>query len=159
MAPRPAPVHGGGVRLATAAALVLALAFAAPALAGDPAEEAASLASRLMSPFCPGRTLYSCSSQQAETWRRDIKDWLADGVSEEVIVARLQARVPGHDIRGVPSGPWYWGIPLLAVVAAGLFVARVTRKARRSRGGRSEEPAGEDPDLADRLDDELALVD
>lgn len=82
--------------------------------------EATSIFDDTWSPFCPGRTLSSCTSGKAAEWREDVRKWLAEGLSREEVMARLQARVPGFtldtipDSEGVRYGPWVLG---------GLFVA------------------------------------
>lgn len=96
-----------------------------------------------MSPFCPGRTLNSCPSGKATAWRDDIRLWVAEGLSNEEILARLQARVPDFQLEGTPPTDWSWAGPL--VVMALLTVAfaiggQRTVKARQEAA--SAAPAG-----------------
>ena len=124
---------------------------------GDAHADAASrakaqrIAGSLMSPFCPGRTLSSCSSYKAGEWRDDIGKWVQEGLTEEQIEARLQARVPGVPISSNPPGPWRWALPLLAVLVAGGAIAALARSKLRSRS----EPAAAPPPAAAEAPDEL----
>lgn len=127
-----------------------------------------SLSRRLMSPFCPGRTLASCSSQGAAEWLADVRAWVAEGATDAEIIGRLQSRTPDFDISADPGGNWDWGIGLLAIASITLLMGAIAYStARRSRQGRdgaadSSVSASSDQerlDLEDQLDEELALID
>ena len=107
------------------------------------------------SPFCPGKTLDSCPSPRAAEWRQDINAWVADGVQEEEIRARLQSRVPSFELRPAPVKTG-WVIPLLALLVSTLWLVIVARSFRQPPPRRPSRPLAHDANLDARLDDELA---
>lgn len=147
-------------------ALVVCL-IASPAWAGG--EDAVDsrvhgLAGSLMSPFCPGKTLQSCTSQGASMWLDEIRGWVADGLSDDEIERRLQARVPDFDLSHDPGGSANW--LLFAIPIAGTSVLLLWGSARLRRRQRlaATETAGDDddeidPDLLAELEEELAELD
>ncbi len=135
--------------------------------ASVPAEEAStdegrqvqSIVRNTLSPFCPGKTLDSCPSPRAGEWRRDIRDWVEDGVPEPEIRDRLQSRVPTFDL-SIPPVKSGWVIPAIAVVLSTLwFVVMARRFSGRGKQGRPAETPPADQDLDARLDEELAALD
>ncbi|MFN3198552.1 MAG: cytochrome c-type biogenesis protein CcmH [Bradymonadia bacterium] len=79
---------------------------------------ASKLADQLKSPFCPGKTLLTCTSGKAFEVRREIKIWLSEGKSKEEVLQLLQERY-GDDIR-TPPQPWLTGlVPILPFVLGG----------------------------------------
>jgi cytochrome c-type biogenesis protein CcmH/NrfF len=113
----------------------------------------------MLSPFCPGKTLNSCPSPKAGEWRRDIREWVGEGVPEPEIRDRLQARVPGFDL-SIPPVKSGWVIPVVAVVlSTWWFVVMARRFRRRSVAKPKVEAPTQDPALDTRLDEELALLD
>ena len=143
----------------------LALVFTA-ACASVPAEDASnegrqvqSIVRNTASPFCPGKTLNSCPSPKAGEWRRDIREWVGEGVPEPEIRERLQARVPGFDL-SIPPVKSGWVIPVIAVVlSTWWFIAMARRFRRRGASVQHIEAATQDSTLDTRLDEELALFD
>jgi cytochrome c-type biogenesis protein CcmH/NrfF len=91
--------------------------------------EAESIARSIMSPFCPGRTISSCPV--AGPWRSDIRTWVGEGVPPDEIHRRLAARVPDHDLTGVPPNALGAALPiglgLLAVGALGFLLRYLIR--------------------------------
>jgi len=74
-----------------------------------------------MSPFCPGRTVSACPN--AGPWRDDIRKWVGEGVDPEEIKKRLAARVPEHNLGGVPGNRLGWVLPVsLGLGAVGFLV-------------------------------------
>lgn len=145
--------------------LVLALALLPDsALAArterDVLREAASVASAVMSPFCPGRTLSACPSPRAAEWRAEIGAWVAEGVPRDEIVQRLQARVPDLNLTSDRNALYGWIAPALALLVLGALVLGVGR--RLLRGRRHERPdalsasAGPGPSAATTDDPALA---
>ena len=108
------------------------------------------------SPFCPGKTLNSCPSPKAGEWRRDIREWVVDGVPEPEIRDRLQARVPGFDL-SIPPVKSGWVIPVIAVALSTLWFVVMARRFTRRR---ASSPPAQTPTQAlaldARLDEELA---
>lgn len=112
-----------------------------------------------VSPFCPGKTLDSCPSPKAGEWRRDIREWVTEGVPNAEIRERLQARVPGFDL-GIPSVKSGWLIPVVAVALSTSWLIVMVRRFRVRSIRRSESlSAHQDHALDARLDEELALLD
>lgn len=143
-------------------ALALSLALsAAPALADD--GRARDLAEQLESPFCPGRTISSCTSPAAAKWRNDIETWVAEGVPSEEIKARLEARA-GRDLSFVPTSDGFYGLLAFGAVASLGAIALITRRVRcRDERELEQEPPpsprADDAELDARLDAELAFED
>lgn len=104
----------------------------------DVLREAASVASAVMSPFCPGRTLSACPSPRAAEWRAEIGAWVATGVPRDEIVRRLQARVPELNLTSDRNALYGWIAPALALLVIGALVLGVGR--RLLRGRRNEQP-------------------
>lgn len=131
----------------------------------DASSRVLSLSRRLMSPFCPGRTLASCSSRGAYEWIGEMRVWVDEGASDEEIVARLQGRVPDFDISADPGGIWDWGLGMLAIAIVTLVMLgaayRFSRLRRQAAPAEADHGLSEDErqDLEDQLDEELAYVD
>ena len=122
------------------AALALFCLGAAPPSQTAPASQQAdssralSLSRKTMSPFCPGRTLVSCSSSQASDWVSDIRTWVRDGLSDQDIIAALGARVDemkrrglldqSFDLSGEPSTLWKWILSLLSFGGVSAVLSR-----------------------------------
>ena len=118
-----------------------------------------SIVRNTASPFCPGKTLDSCPSPKAGEWRRDIHQWVTDGVPEPEIRDRLQARVPGFEL-SIPPVKSGWLIPVVAVTLSTWWLIAMAR--RFMRGGTPGAPVDPPADvhaLDARLDEELARVD
>ncbi len=141
-------------------ACALLFVLAAPASAA-PADVANSVASKVMSPYCPGVTLHDCPSDNATALIARIEGLARDGYTESQIIDYLVAEWPG--IRAVPEasgiGLGAWAVPLVGVVAGGALAWLLLR-----RWVRSPAPVGGyDPDVhvtpADRrrLERELDL--
>lgn len=110
-----------------------------------------------MSPFCPGRTVSSCPN--AGPWRDDIRKWVGEGVDAAEIRRRLAARVPEHNLTGVPGNRLGWVLPVgLGVGAFGLlaFMLRylVSRPAVAGSAGDKtpSKPGGSDAKSSGRGD-------
>lgn len=97
---------------------------AAPTVDLPPEEierRAESIARSIMSPFCPGRTVSACPN--AGPWREDIRNWVGEGVDAAEIRRRLSARVPEHNLAGVPKNRLGWVLPVgLGLGALGILV-------------------------------------
>ncbi len=119
---------------------------AAPAAAQAPADtgskltlEVASarsqqLADTLRSPFCPGKTLLTCTSGQAFTARQEIRDRLMAGESETSILKEFKERY-GEQIENPPQ-PWYTVLGPIAPVALGVAVLlAITWRWRKTKAG------------------------
>jgi cytochrome c-type biogenesis protein CcmH/NrfF len=88
-----------------------------------------ALSSEIMSPFCPGRTMVSCTSDQARSWREVFKGYLANGVSEDEIKQQFRTQY-GELTRGTPSGALGWSIPIVVLLVGGATLAYALRRFR-----------------------------
>jgi cytochrome c-type biogenesis protein CcmH/NrfF len=140
----------------------------------DPAAERVlhDLSTELMSPYCPGRTIASCPSQQARKLEDHILAEAKNGKTREQIEAQLVERF-GSDIVGyrAPSSVT-WGAAIVGALALGM-VAVMGRRWVRQRaaaragaaatgavaGGAATAGAAPTREELDRLDDELDAMD
>ena len=112
------------------AACALVLVVAAPAGAA-PADVANSVASKIMSPYCPGVTLHDCPSDNATALIARIESLARDGYSEAQIIDLLVAEF-GPGIRATPptsgAGLAAWAVPLLGAAAGGALAWVLLRR-------------------------------
>ena len=140
------------------AALSLLVLLALPGAAAEPADVANSIASEIMSPWCPGVTVHDCPSPESMELRDQIERWAAAGWSRDRIIERLVDEY-GERILGSPPargvGLLAWILPLLGIVAGASLAARLlTKWTSRPRG---ERPVVATPEERERLEHELAL--
>lgn len=97
------------------------------------------IASEVLSPFCPGRTLNDCPSGAATDLKKSIASDLRAGKTEDEVLTELYA-VYGDDIRIVPSwngfGIVAWIMPFLFATVGALvlvFWVQSRRKWLRQR--------------------------
>jgi cytochrome c-type biogenesis protein CcmH len=90
---------------------------------GHDLTQATQLFGSLMSPFCPGLTLATCRSAQAETLRVWIRTRLEAGEPPDAIVQSLVATY-GEGIRGAPRarglGLALWLLPVASLGVGGV---------------------------------------
>jgi cytochrome c-type biogenesis protein CcmH/NrfF len=137
-------------------ALAVLLAAAGVATSAELDVEAARrahrVASSVMSPFCPGRTLADCPSPDAAALRHDVRALLDAGATEEQVRERLEARF-GEEVAAVPRSAFAWLFPVVVlVVGAGAVAVAIARLARPAR---VSAPAPLDPALEAALDAEI----
>ena len=86
--------------------------------ASGQAAQADKFISTVMSPFCPGLTLETCPSADAETLRVSVRARFAAGEDRDAIEESLVAAF-GEGVRGVPKargmGLVLWALPPVAV--------------------------------------------
>lgn len=129
------------------------------------AHRAGEIIAAVNSPFCPASTLASCSSPQAAAWRREIQQWVDEGLTKVEICTRLEVRV-GHRLCAMPRSPFASTLPILlslgAIGVLGLLLRRLVRPAL-SRAAVSSGPDGSQDDTTSdldvALDRELAALD
>lgn len=149
------------MRIGLVSVVFLALGCASARAEASPAEgrQVQSIVRNTASPFCPGKTLDSCPSPKAGEWRRDIREWVGEGVAEPEIRDRLQARVPGFDL-SIPPVKSGWVIPVVALTLSTLwFVVMARRFTRRRVSSPLRETPTQALALDARLDEELAGLD
>lgn len=147
-----------------ALALISSASFADSAVTDEEASRKAErISTRIMSPFCPGRTIASCPSPLAGEWRDQIRAWSKEGLSSEEITRRLQEKAPDFNLSGAPEsslGPW---LPLLLGLGAVSVLFLVIRAKTGKQASAPTEPAKTEQPLAQatqpaldaRIDEEL----
>lgn len=151
----------------------LLLMLAAPAIAQESPTTAAKaldeaqidrrvrrLSDELRSPFCPGKTIMTCTSSQAYTLRQEMRDMVLAGQTDEEVITALTLRY-GDDIRNPPQ-PWYTVVvPFLPFIFGGLLVVWIFRRWRRGAETHEDEPAptGADADRLAKLRARVAALD
>ena len=159
------PVARGGLRRGLLM-LVFCLLLLAPA-AGMAEEQATwgyALAHELMSPFCPGRTLASCPSPQADEVRAWILKRESEGATQEQVEAELYERF-GEVIRSSPRARGWglaaWLLPIVSLLAGAALVFLILRRivkpasAEASAASSQLPGAGLDPELERLVDEEF----
>jgi len=113
---------------------------------------------QLMSPFCPGQTLYNCRSSQAEMLRHQIRERLARGEAPEAIITSLVQQY-GEGIRGAPRnrglGRLAWVVPGVILILGGIAVVFYLRRHVARPGAAAPVPAPADSELRSRVEKEL----
>ena len=108
------------------------------------------LSDELKSPFCPGKTLMTCTSYQAFELRREMAQMVQDGQTDAAIIALLNDRFD-NDVSNPPQ-PWYTiVVPFLPYVLGALLIVIVVRRWARKDGDDDDAPAPvseDDPKLA-----------
>jgi len=145
------------------ASLALAVLGICSAASGseEPEGWAYELASDVMSPYCPGRTLSECPSPQADQLRTWIILQEASGRTRADVEAELIERF-GDGIRSRPRAEGFglmaYVLPVVIFVAGGLLVAVFLRRQMRGAPSAAQEAPVEtlDPELERRIDEELA---
>jgi cytochrome c-type biogenesis protein CcmH len=98
-----------------------------------------------MSPACPGRTLLNCTSGHAEQWRELIRQKIAQGETQEQIMAYF-IDMRGEEILAAPPKRGFaltaWLFPMLIILnGAGVIVVLTRRWAKqRSVSEREQSP-------------------
>lgn len=91
------------------------------------------LSDELKSPYCPGKTLMTCTSYQAFELRREMKEMVRSGQTDAQIIALLNDRFDNNVSN--PPQPWYTiVVPFLPYVLGALLIVIVVR-----RWGRKED--------------------
>lgn len=109
-------------------------------------KDPANFFSRIWSPYCHGISLLECPSSQAEDLRKEIRQRMSAGETEEAIFSELNEKHPGT-LRMEPSRSGreslaYW-IPwvLFAFVASFVVLFWRSRKKRLANTKRETKPA------------------
>lgn len=110
-----------------------------PAQEAEASKRVNRLSDQLKSPFCPGKTLLTCTSSQAFDLRKEMTAMILAGKSDAEILSALRDSF-GDELEPPPQ-PWYlilvYIIPLVlgGLVAATMF----SRWLRDSRGVKEDE--------------------
>jgi cytochrome c-type biogenesis protein CcmH len=139
---------------------VLALLLAAPATASERHPTLAELSHEVMCPTCK-QLLELSHAPVADRIRAFIKTRIAAGDTKSEIKQRLVSEF-GEAVLASPPRQGFdllaWLLPLLGLAGSATVVAAIVWRWRgHSAAAPDDEPA--DPELARRLDEELALLD
>jgi cytochrome c-type biogenesis protein CcmH len=140
-----------------AAAATLGALVAAVAIGSRPdpnsVPTAEGVASRMMSPYCPGLTLEECPSEQAAELRSQIAGKVKAGATNQQIDEWMVANY-GESALGRPLGSLAWLAPALA---AALGLLALLQLSRRRHGPAPQErlPEISETDRA-RVDEDMA---
>ena len=148
--------------------LLLALALAPAALAGEKGPTLADLEDEIVCPVCTPETLEQSNSAVADRMRAFIRQRIAAGDTKSEIKEKLVAQF-GEQVLAAPSKSGFnllaWALPLvgglLAAVALGLLALR-WRRGRDPAAPLETSSNGRpplDPELERRVDEELARFD
>jgi cytochrome c-type biogenesis protein CcmH/NrfF len=157
-------VRGG---LTLIAALLLALAGAAPAGAATPQVSQHEVESEVMCPVC-GTLLELAEAPQAQRQKAFIARMISEGRSKEEIKDALVAEY-GQEVLALPEGSGFslsaYLVPIVAFVVAAIALALGVLRWRRGGGGGgppgpgAAPPAGPSAEDRARLDADLARYD
>ena len=115
------------MRTLTVIALLLAPVAANAVSDDDVARRISKLSDQLKSPFCPGKTLLTCTSGRAYDLRQEMRAMMLAGKSDAQVIADLELRY-GDDISNPPQ-PWYtFFVPFLPWVVGILLVGWALRR-------------------------------
>lgn len=82
---------------------------------------AQELSDQIMSPYCPGRTLSACPSDDARKLRQQISHQLSQGYSKDAVTRQLIG-IYGKEILGKPAykgfGITAWILPIIVVISS-----------------------------------------
>jgi cytochrome c-type biogenesis protein CcmH/NrfF len=94
-------------------------------------KEAQAIFRRVLSPYCPGLLLASCTSGAADVLRNEIRASLAQGIPPDAVEAALYRRF-GDRIRAEPPmrgvGLLLWLVPLAALTGSGWWLVHTLRR-------------------------------
>jgi len=160
--PRPSRARPAACACLALAALLLLAPAGASAQDGTDAEESEwgyALASELMSPYCPGRTLPDCPSPQAAELREWIVAQEEAGRSQQEVRQQLLARF-GDQLLQSPRAEGFglvaYLLPAAALVAGGwLLLAFLRRQRAASSGATPPRLSAVDPELERQVEDEI----
>lgn len=140
-----------------AAALLLLGVAACAGRAPTTEERARSIESRVWSPYCSGRLLVDCTTQQANELRGAITDRLRSGQSDDDVLAWLRTNY-GDEVLASPkpgaAGLALWLVPVAAGLAGAVIVAGAVRRWSRT----SPPPEQELPQDLPNRDELLARI-
>jgi len=138
-------------------------AFATPSEA-ELDKRSYQLYQQVLSPFCAGRSLNDCPSSKAHDLKLRMRQRLAEGVSEDVVLADFLKEF-GEKYRAVPEysgfGLFAWWVPIAflalgAIVALRLAVSKSGKEAiRGSELEKSAEVSGSERAVSEELRREI----
>jgi cytochrome c-type biogenesis protein CcmH len=164
MQPKRAPLFLTRISIA----FILALFVAAGSLCAqetklDPAMErqAEQIFLNTLSPYCPGRLLRDCPSNEAAELKEDVRKRIAAGESPEAIQESLFAQF-GDEIRAAPPGSGFglfaWIAPFAFLLAGFVFILLWLKSMQSQEEKNSDDKDEVDPEIRSRIDSELSKM-
>ena len=140
------------------ALVVFYVAFqACSCLAQDPSrahDQAREISSSVMSPFCPGKLLADCSSNQASQLREKIRSDIAAGKTKQQVLDELFA-LYGESLQSAPNtygfGLTAWITPALFLLLGGIGFLLWSRHFRPEENAESSLSAEDEKKLQNDL--------
>ena len=123
-----------GVMAVLALAVIVVGLVQGDAAAPTDAERVQSLAASIKCPFCNGESLAESQSSVAAEYREIIAQRVADGVSDDAVIAEFAAKFGDSYILDTSTSRWsfaLWLVPALAVVGGAAVVGWMYRAGRR----------------------------
>ena len=115
--------------------LTLGLSIACAATPSTTEERARAIEREVWSPYCPGRLLSDCTTQQARELRDEIHRRVSSGQDSDEVLAWIR-RNHGNEALARPewrgAGLAVWIIPLLIFVIGVIVLTRLVRKWSRA---------------------------
>jgi cytochrome c-type biogenesis protein CcmH len=143
------------------ALLAAALVFAAPATAAGQRPSAAELETELVCPVCH-ETLDESDAPAAEDMKAEIRRRIAQGWTKQQILDEMVANY-GTGVLSTPAKHGFdllaWVLPIGGALVGVAALAAAARYWSSSRGGPPPPGPGLDPEMEQRIDEELARFD
>jgi len=115
------------------------------------------LSDQLKSPFCPGKTLLTCTSYQAFELRKEMTNMIRDGKSDEEILAALRDSF-GDELEN-PVQPWYTVlVPIMPFVLGALIALWVFTMWLKGARREEDEALEEQPEVDEAQRERLAAL-
>lgn len=130
----------------------------------DPAQEAEAskrvnrLSDQLKSPFCPGKTLLTCTSSQAFDLRKEMTQMILAGKSDAEIIEALRDKF--GELENPPQ-PWYTIlVPIMPFILGALIAVWMFSRWLRGSAQSEVEPAsvGDTSNITDIHQDRLSAL-
>jgi cytochrome c-type biogenesis protein CcmH/NrfF len=127
--------------------VVLSLAVVVASCAGrtaTPSDRAHAVEAQVWSPYCPGRLLIDCTTNQARALRTQIQQRVDRGDDPDEIIDWVRSEF-GEEAIARPSGTGaglvIWLVPLLLFLVGLAVVVRIARHAREPAAASDELPS------------------
>jgi cytochrome c-type biogenesis protein CcmH len=138
-----------------------ALVLAAPATAAGPRPSAAELETELVCPVCH-ETLDESDSPVANQMKTEIRRRIAQGWTKQQILDEMVANY-GPGVLSTPAKHGFdllaWVLPIGGALVGVAALAGAARYWSSNRGGPPSPGSGLDPEMEQRIDEELARFD
>jgi cytochrome c-type biogenesis protein CcmH len=112
------------------AALAVVLAVGMIGAPAGPADRATAIGEKIRCPVCQGESIAASPSQLARDMMSMVDDLIAQGLSDDEVVATITAAYPGSERLDPPFlGPtlWLWLLPVVALAIGGWAIWRMRR--------------------------------